>query len=122
MKVLLTGGSGYLGSILSRKLLEKGHSVRILDNFLFGTNSIKDIEKQLKSLNDNYIKKSTIAGYNNDNKQAYIKLCHMYDNIDDISETLEDIISKQENDQNLTQDNFLFLNRTNHIKVIRNYM
>jgi len=54
---------------------------------------IKDIEKQLKSLNDNYIKKSTIAGYNNDNKQAYIKLCHMYDNIDDISETLEDIIT-----------------------------
>jgi FkbM family methyltransferase len=37
-------------------------------------------------------------------------------------ETLEDIISKQENDQNLTQDNFLFLNRSNHIKVISNYM
>ena len=48
MKVLLTGGSGYLGSILSRKLLENGHSVRILDNFLFGTNSIKDIEKHKK--------------------------------------------------------------------------
>ncbi len=48
MKVLLTGGSGYLGSILSRKLLENGHSVRILDNFLFGTSSIKDIEKHKK--------------------------------------------------------------------------
>ena len=44
MKILLTGGSGYLGSILSRKLLENGHSVRILDNFLFGTKSIKEIE------------------------------------------------------------------------------
>ena len=54
---------------------------------------IKDIEKQLKSLNDNYIKKSTMAGYNNDNKQAYIKLCEMYEKIENISETLEDIIT-----------------------------
>ncbi len=44
MRILLTGGSGYLGSILTRKLLKKGHSVRILDNFLFGRNSIKEIE------------------------------------------------------------------------------
>jgi len=36
MRVLLTGGSGYLGSILARKLLLKGYKVRILDNFLFG--------------------------------------------------------------------------------------
>ena len=48
MKVLLTGGSGYLGSILSRKLIAKGHNVKILDNFLFGKNSIKDIENNKK--------------------------------------------------------------------------
>ena len=54
---------------------------------------IKDIEKQLKSLNDNYIKKSTMAGYNNENKQTYIKLCEMYENIDEMCETLEDIIT-----------------------------
>ena len=44
MKILLTGGSGYLGSILTRKLLANGHHVRILDNFLFGKDSLKDIE------------------------------------------------------------------------------
>jgi len=54
---------------------------------------IKDIEKQLKQLNDNYIKKSTMTGYNNDNKQTYIKLCEMYENIDEMCETLEDIIT-----------------------------
>lgn len=45
MKILVTGGSGYLGSILTRKLLQKGYRVRILDNFLFGKESIKEIEK-----------------------------------------------------------------------------
>ena len=44
MKILLTGGSGYLGSVLTRRLLEKGHHVRVLDNFLFGRDSLKSIE------------------------------------------------------------------------------
>jgi len=44
MKILVTGGSGYLGSILTRKLLAKNHNVRILDNFLFGKASIKEIQ------------------------------------------------------------------------------
>lgn len=48
MKVLLTGGAGYLGSILARKLLANGHNVRILDNFLFGKESIKDIQNDKK--------------------------------------------------------------------------
>ena len=48
MKILVTGGSGYLGSILTRKLLANGHHVRILDNFLFGKDSIKDIENNKK--------------------------------------------------------------------------
>jgi nucleoside-diphosphate-sugar epimerase len=48
MKILLTGGSGYLGSILTRKLLANGHHVRILDNFLFGKDSLKDIENNKK--------------------------------------------------------------------------
>lgn len=45
MKVLLTGGSGYLGSILTRKLLKKGFKVRVLDNFLFGKQTLGDVLK-----------------------------------------------------------------------------
>ena len=45
MKILLTGGSGYLGSILTRKLLEHKHQVRILDNFLFGKGTLSDVLK-----------------------------------------------------------------------------
>jgi DNA repair exonuclease SbcCD ATPase subunit/DNA repair exonuclease SbcCD nuclease subunit len=54
---------------------------------------IKDIDKQLKQLNDTYIKKSTMSGYNNNNKQTYIKLCDIYENIDDMCNTLEDILT-----------------------------
>jgi UDP-glucuronate decarboxylase len=37
MKVLVTGGAGFLGSHLSEKLLSEGHSVVCLDSFYTGT-------------------------------------------------------------------------------------
>lgn len=43
MRVLVTGGAGYLGSTLSKYLLDKGHSVRVLDRLLFGSTSIQDL-------------------------------------------------------------------------------
>jgi nucleoside-diphosphate-sugar epimerase len=36
MKYLITGGAGFIGSNLARKLLEQDHRVRILDNFSSG--------------------------------------------------------------------------------------
>lgn len=43
MKVLLTGGAGYLGSTLARHLLERGHYVRVLDKLIFGDRSIAEL-------------------------------------------------------------------------------
>ncbi|MCC6865608.1 MAG: NAD-dependent epimerase/dehydratase family protein [Ignavibacteria bacterium] len=40
-KVLVIGGAGYLGSVLTGRLLEKGYSVRILDNFIYGRKSVE---------------------------------------------------------------------------------
>lgn len=41
--VLLVGGAGYLGSVLSRKLLDAGYKVRVLDNLTYGDTGIKDL-------------------------------------------------------------------------------
>lgn len=38
--VLVTGGAGYLGSILAPELLAAGHRVTVLDNFMYSQNSL----------------------------------------------------------------------------------
>ena len=42
MKILVTGAAGYIGSILVPKLLEEGHEVTALDNFLYNQTSLLD--------------------------------------------------------------------------------
>lgn len=36
MKILVTGGAGYKGTVLVRKLLDQGYDVTLLDNFMYG--------------------------------------------------------------------------------------
>ena len=42
MKILVTGGAGYLGSIIVPTLLQEGHTVSVLDNFMYNQTSLLD--------------------------------------------------------------------------------
>lgn len=42
MKILVTGGAGYIGSILIPELLRKNHNVVVIDNFMYNQTSLLD--------------------------------------------------------------------------------
>ena len=43
MNILITGGAGYIGSTLAPLLLEQGHQVTVLDNFMFQQASLNQL-------------------------------------------------------------------------------
>ncbi len=48
MQVLVTGGAGYIGSVLVRRLLLRGHKVRLLDRLYWGLGPINDVIDNLE--------------------------------------------------------------------------
>ncbi|KYK23665.1 hypothetical protein AYK24_07230 [Thermoplasmatales archaeon SG8-52-4] len=81
IKVLITGGAGYIGNVLIPELLKRDYKVRVLDNLTYGIEgiithfsnqnfefikgdirNIKDVEKSLKNI-DFVIHLAAIVGY-----------------------------------------------------------
>ncbi len=80
--ILVTGGAGYVGSVLTEKLIRKKYKVRVFDNFTFGRNSLDKIKKNIDIVKgdirkppDNLFKGiSTVihlAGFSNDPTANY---------------------------------------------------
>jgi len=59
MNILITGGAGYIGSHTALLLLDKGHTVTIIDNLVTG--SKKNIPKKAKFYNCDIANKSKIT-------------------------------------------------------------
>ena len=48
MRILVTGGAGYKGTVLTRKLLEQGYDVTLLDNFMYGYEPVMHLASNRK--------------------------------------------------------------------------
>ena len=47
-KILVVGGAGYVGSVLSHELLERGFAVRVLDRLYFGDQGIQSFKDRVE--------------------------------------------------------------------------
>lgn len=63
MKYLVTGGAGFIGSVIVKKLLHNGHEVHIIDNLKTGY--IKNIPQNAKFIEGDFSKDEVIEQLNN---------------------------------------------------------
>jgi nucleoside-diphosphate-sugar epimerase len=109
MKVLITGGAGYLGSTLTKHLLEAGYSVTVLDNlmydqvtllhlfgnpkFQFELGDVRDkkLLQELVGLNDVIIPLAAIVGMPACKANPDLTIAVNYQQVADIVEVLRDV-------------------------------
>jgi UDP-glucuronate decarboxylase len=60
LKVLVTGGAGFIGSHLCRRLLDEGHEVIAVDNFMTG--SRENVEELLPNMRFQLIERDVVRG------------------------------------------------------------
>lgn len=62
MNILVTGGAGYIGSILVPELLKEGHEITVIDNFMYNQTSLLDCcnNKNLTIIKDDVRESSSV--------------------------------------------------------------
>ena len=64
--IFITGGAGYVGSVLVPKLLAEGHRVTVLDLMIYGNNTLDDhpnLKKHKGDIRDTELLKKIIPGH-----------------------------------------------------------
>jgi len=75
MKVLVTGGAGYIGNFVVEELLAAGHEVRVLDSFLFGDDALDPLrDRQALEIREGDIRHLKDLSYAVDGMDAVIHL------------------------------------------------
>lgn len=46
--ILVTGGAGYIGSVLVKKLVSKKYPVRVFDSLIFGDSALNDVKEKIE--------------------------------------------------------------------------
>jgi nucleoside-diphosphate-sugar epimerase len=64
-KILITGGAGYLGSMITTNLVQKGYLVTVVDNLYFKKNFLNHLKnnKNLIFIKDDVLKKKNLKKY-----------------------------------------------------------
>ena len=81
-RVLLVGGCGYLGSVLTNELLEQGYAVRIFDRLYYGDEGLRDCRDRVElvpgdmrsvdaSVLENVVAVVNVGGLSNDPTAEY---------------------------------------------------
>ena len=73
MKILITGGAGFVGSNLAKRLIDDGHQVICLDNFLTGRK--ENIEELLKNKNFELVEHDIVEPIDMEVDQIYNLAC-----------------------------------------------
>jgi nucleoside-diphosphate-sugar epimerase len=47
-KILLVGGAGYVGAVLTRELLDRGYAVKILDRLYYGDDGLREVRDRVE--------------------------------------------------------------------------
>lgn len=65
MRVLVTGGAGYIGSVLVPMLRERGHEVTVVDRLFFGRDKLPPDGDGLRvlQLDNRYVERDVVAGH-----------------------------------------------------------
>jgi UDP-glucose 4-epimerase len=82
MKVLITGGAGYIGSSVAWKFVDKGHKVTIIDNLVTG--KLSNVPKKSKFIKSDIADIETLNSNLNDNYDIVLHFAALIDNEDSI--------------------------------------